>query len=163
MYVLSVQYSCAVVSVFLFGEKANLVFLTLFYSTLLALTHRRTEKRIYPKMFHSMFLGGGVVCLAGVGSLLRLEKKSSSRLSGWCAIVIMTGKKKVLVVCLAGAWLLLRLGFFIVQKQLDPNFLLLCISFLHCMDLQPYSNNCFSKISRTLFSFLNNTYWVSFF
>jgi hypothetical protein len=50
-----------------------------------------------------MFLGGGVVCLAGVGSLLRLEKKSSSRLSGWCAIVIMTGKKKVLVVCLAGA------------------------------------------------------------
>ena len=40
MYVLSVQYSCAVVSVFLFGGKANLVLLTLFYSTLLALTHR---------------------------------------------------------------------------------------------------------------------------
>ena len=37
MYVLSVQYSCAVVSVFLFGGKANLVLLTLFYSTLLAL------------------------------------------------------------------------------------------------------------------------------
>ncbi len=55
------------------------------------------------------------------------------------------------------------LGFFILQKQLDPNFLLLCISFLLCMDLQPYSNNCFSKISRTLFYFLNNTYWVSFF
>ena len=43
MYVLSVQYSCAVVSVFLFGGKANLVLLTLFYSTLLALTHRRTD------------------------------------------------------------------------------------------------------------------------
>ena len=41
MYVLSVQYSCAVVSVFLFGGKANLVLLTLFYSTLLALTHRQ--------------------------------------------------------------------------------------------------------------------------
>ena len=41
MYVLSVQYSCAVVSVFLFGGKANLVRFTLFYSTLLALTHRR--------------------------------------------------------------------------------------------------------------------------
>ncbi len=40
MYVLSVQYSCAVVSVFLFGGKANLLLLTLFYSTLLALTHR---------------------------------------------------------------------------------------------------------------------------
>jgi hypothetical protein len=32
-----------------------------------------------------------------------------------------------------------------------------------CMDLQPYSHYCFSKISRTLFGFLNNTYWVSLF
>ncbi len=31
------------------------------------------------------------------------------------------------------------------------------------MDLQPYSHFCFSKISRTLFNFLNNTYWVSLF
>ncbi len=31
------------------------------------------------------------------------------------------------------------------------------------MDLQPYSHDCFSKISRTLFDFLNNTHWVSFF
>jgi hypothetical protein len=38
MYVLSVQYSCAVVSVFLYGGEANLVLLTLFYSTLLALS-----------------------------------------------------------------------------------------------------------------------------
>ncbi len=51
MYVLSVQYSCAVVSVFLFGGKANLVLLTLFYSTHLALsgkplqTDRRTDGR----------------------------------------------------------------------------------------------------------------------
>ncbi len=45
MYVLSVQYSCAVVSVFLFGGKANLVLLTLFYSTLLALTHRQMDGR----------------------------------------------------------------------------------------------------------------------
>ncbi len=29
--------------------------------------------------------------------------------------------------------------------------------FLLCMDLQPYSHDCFSKISRTLFDFLNNT------
>ncbi len=45
MYVLSVQYSCAVVFVFLFGGKANLVLLTLFYSTLLALTHRQTHRQ----------------------------------------------------------------------------------------------------------------------
>ncbi len=44
-----------------------------------------------------------VVCLAGARSLLRPEKKKSSRLSCGCAIVITTGKKKVLVVCLAGA------------------------------------------------------------
>jgi hypothetical protein len=36
-------------------------------------------------------------------------------------------------------------------------------SILLCMDLQSYSHDCFSKISRTLFDFLNNTYWVSFF
>ena len=51
MYVLSVQYSRAVVSVFLFGGKAKLVLLTLFYSTLLILTDgqtdRQTEKRIH--------------------------------------------------------------------------------------------------------------------
>ncbi len=29
------------------------------------------------------------------------------------------------------------------------------------MDLQPYSHDCFSKILRTLFDFLNNTYWGS--
>ncbi len=45
MYVLSVQYSCAVVSVFLFGGKANFLLLTLFYSTLLALTDRQTDRR----------------------------------------------------------------------------------------------------------------------
>ncbi len=57
MYVLSVQYSRVVVSVFLFGGKANLVLLTLFYFTLLALsgkplqtdrwTDRQTEERIH--------------------------------------------------------------------------------------------------------------------
>ncbi len=36
-----------------------------------------------------------------------LEKKSLSRLSGGCGIIITSGKK-VLVVCLAGAWSLLR-------------------------------------------------------
>jgi hypothetical protein len=55
------------------------------------------------------------------------------------------------------------LGFFILQKQWDPNFPLLCITFLLCMDVQPYSHDFFSKISRTLFDFLNNTSWVSFF
>ncbi len=55
------------------------------------------------------------------------------------------------------------LGFFILQKQLDPNFLLLRISFLLCMDLQPYSHDHFSKKTRALFDFLNNTYCDSLF
>jgi hypothetical protein len=50
------------------------------------------------------------------------------------------------------------LGFFILQKQWNPNFLLLCISFLICMDLQPYSQDRFSKISRTFFASRN--YWI---
>ncbi len=37
------------------------------------------------------------------------------------------------------------------------------ISFLLCMDLQPYSHDDFSKILRTLYDFRNNTYWVSLF
>ncbi len=45
MYVLSVRCSCAVVSVFLFGGKANLVLLTLFYSTLLTLTDGQTDRQ----------------------------------------------------------------------------------------------------------------------
>jgi hypothetical protein len=63
-----------------------------------------------------------VVCLAGARSLLRPEKKVpvvclagalekkvlGSHLSGGCTIVNTTGKKRVLVVCLAGAQSLLR-------------------------------------------------------
>ena len=45
MYVLSVQYSCVVVSFFLFGGKANLVLLTIFYSTLLALTYGQNDRQ----------------------------------------------------------------------------------------------------------------------
>ncbi len=50
-----------------------------------------------------------VVCLAGARSLLQPENKSSSPLSGGCAIIITTGKQKDTVVCLAGAGSLLRL------------------------------------------------------
>jgi hypothetical protein len=47
------------------------------------------------------FFGSGGKYLVG-------KKKSSSHLSGRCAIVITTGKKKVLVFCLVGARSLLR-------------------------------------------------------
>ena len=57
MYVLSVQYSCAVVSVFLFGGKANLVLLRLFYSTLLTLTHGQKDGRTEGGTKHSLCVG----------------------------------------------------------------------------------------------------------
>ena len=58
MYVLSVQYSCAVVSVFLFGGKANLVLLTLFYSTLLALMDRQTDRQTEEQITRFAWAGG---------------------------------------------------------------------------------------------------------
>ncbi len=42
------------------------------------------------------------------GFFIMTGKKSSSHLSGGCGIIITTGKKKVLVVCLAGARSVLR-------------------------------------------------------
>ncbi len=51
------------------------------------------------------FSSCAVVSVFGSGGK---TKKSSSRLSGGCGIIIMSGKKKVLVFCLAGAQLLLR-------------------------------------------------------
>ncbi len=55
------------------------------------------------------------------------------------------------------------IGFLYFTETMRSKLPLLCTSFLLCMDLQPYSHDCFSKISRTLFDFRNNTYWVSFF
>ncbi len=66
MYVLSVQYSCAVVSVFLFGGKANLVLLTLFYSSLLALTDRQTDRQ-RNKYTRFAWAGGTCPCFAWAG------------------------------------------------------------------------------------------------
>ena len=56
MYVLRVQYSCALVSVFLFGGKANLVLSTLFHSTLLTLMDRQTDRQT-EKQIHSLRVG----------------------------------------------------------------------------------------------------------
>ncbi len=82
MYVLSVQYSCAVVSVFLFCGKANLVLLTLFYFTLLALTDGRTDGRTdRQRVLVVCLVGCAVVSVFGSGDYDR-KKKSSSRLSG---------------------------------------------------------------------------------
>ncbi len=53
--------------------------------------------------------------------------------------------------------------FFIFEKQLASQniFLLLCAAFLLCMDLQPYSHDCFSKV-RELF-LISETILIGFF
>ena len=115
MYVLRVQYSCAVVSVFLFGGKANLVRFTLFYSTLLALTEWQTDwltdrgtisLRPEKKKFQSsvwrvcqfLVLAGNwqFFCCGGKFSL-RPEKKKFQSSVWWVrnpVLAITTGKKR---------------------------------------------------------------------
>ncbi len=65
MYVLSVQYSFAVVSVFLFGGKANLVLLTLFYSTLLALSGKPLQTDGRTDRQRNEFILVGLATLTG--------------------------------------------------------------------------------------------------
>ncbi len=48
-----------------------------------------------------------------------------------------------------------------LAKKFLLNLRIFFLYFLLCMDLQPYSHDCFSKILRTLFDFRNNNYWVS--
>ncbi len=89
MYVLSVQYSCAVVSVFLFGGKANVVLLTLFYSTLLALTHRGTDGQ-----------RNNYTCFAWAGRTCPRFAWAGGTFFSSCAVVSVfgSGGKQVLVV-----------------------------------------------------------------
>ena len=99
-YVLSVQYSCAVVSVFLFGGKANLVLLTLFYSTLLALTHRQTDGQ---RNKYTRFTWAGGTCprFAWAGGTF-------FPVVLLCQFLVLAGNRQFfVVVCLAGARLCL--------------------------------------------------------
>ncbi len=90
MYVLSVQYSCAVVSVFLFGGKANLVL----KKTL------QPEKKVPVVCLagESVFGSGGKLAFFSLWreSFITTGKKRYSHLSGGCAIIITTGKKNSL-------------------------------------------------------------------
>jgi hypothetical protein len=127
MYVLSVQYSCAVVSNFLFGGKAYLVRFTLFYSTLLTLTDRQTDR-----WRNELILDGlgnqtrlvppclSWLCWPHPDGFLQVKKKFKS--SVWrvvllCQFLFLVGnrqffccggkvllrpEKKVQVICLAG-------------------------------------------------------------
>jgi hypothetical protein len=53
--------------------------------------------------------------------------------------------------------------FFIFEKQLASQniFLLLCVAFLLCMDLQPYSHDCYLKILRLCL--ISKTILIGFF
>ncbi len=83
-------------TLFCCGGKANLVWFTLFYSTLLTLTDRQKDRQ---RNKYTRFAWAGGTFFPVV---LMTGKISSSRLSGGCAINITT-KKKDTVVCLASA------------------------------------------------------------
>jgi len=93
MYVLSVQYSCAVVSVFLFGGKANLVLLTLFYSTLLALTDRQTDRQ---RVKYTCFVWAGGTFFPVV---LLCQFLVLAEIRFWCYILMYLEYNKVVVLC----------------------------------------------------------------
>ncbi len=150
---------------------------TLFYSTLFAITDRRNDCRRV-KYTRYAWAGGTffpvvLLCqfLVPAGNrfwfyilLMYLEYHTVVVLCQffliWREILIRTYLVYNTVVrlcqffCCGGKANLVR--FFL----LNPRIFFSC--FLLCMDLQPYSQDCFSIISRTLFDFQNNTYWVSF-
>ena len=87
-YVLGVPYSCGVVLVFL----SSVWWVRDRY-------YDRKKQKIQSSVwrvrnhYYDWKKKDTVVCLVGARSLLRPEKKNSSRLSGGCAIIITTGKK----------------------------------------------------------------------
>jgi hypothetical protein len=90
MYILSVQYNCVVVSVFLFDRKANLVLLTLFYSTLLALTDKQTDRqRVKYTRFAGTFFPVVLLCQFLVLAGNRF----------WCYILMYLEYNTVVVLC----------------------------------------------------------------
>ena len=152
MYVLSVQYSCAVVSVFLFGGKANLVLLTLFYSTLLALTDRlihplRVGWRNLPTLrvgWRNLFSSCAVVSvlvLAGNRFWLYILLCTWSTIQLWCCVSFFgSGGKQ----------------FLVLRTYLVYNTVVWLCHFFCCggkinFVQIPYSHDRFSKISRTFF------------
>ena len=103
MYVLSVQYSCAVVSVFLFGGKANLVLLTLFYSTLLALTDRQRNDTLASRGLEEPFLQLFCCVMLVFGSCGILKKILGFQIPPIFCISHLAPPSKDTVICLMGA------------------------------------------------------------
>ncbi len=166
MYVLSVLYSCAVVSVFLFGGKANLVLLTLFYSTLLALsgkplqTDGRTDGRT-EEQIHSLCVGWrnlptlrvcwrnlfsscavvSVLVLAGNRFWLYILLCTWSTIQLWCCVSFFgSGGKQFSVLQ----------TYLVYNTDVQLCHFVCCCGKINFVRI-PYSHDLFSKISRTFF------------
>ncbi len=132
-----------------------------------------------------------VICLAGAWSLLRPEKKFLVVCLAGARCIEFECNEFVLVlvqidlihfehsICISSTWIKTDTNPLV---QLKLKLMHICYrTDLHIevqirillkdkkeivskmQNLQPYSHYCFSKISRTLFDILNNTYWVSLF
>ena len=101
-----------------------------------------------------------------IDSLLQPEKKSSSRLSGRCAIDNTTRNKKVLVVCLEGVQSLLRPGKKVLVICLAGERLLLFLPRVRFTQNHPiFTRNWMYQIwiKRICISFSSNwsnTFWT---
>jgi hypothetical protein len=152
---------------------------TLFYSTLLALAHRQNDRQRL-RYTRYAWAGGTFFSSCAVVSVSVLAGKWF-----WFYILLMYLEyHTVVVLCYFFLfWREIVFGTYVLSVQyscavvsvfccgrkanlmqiflLNPTIFF--SYFLLCMDLQPYSHDCFSKISKTLFYFRNNTYWVSLF
>ena len=142
------------INLLIFWTGVSCFSVTLFYSTLLALTDwQKDGQRV--KYTCYAWAGGTffpVVLLCWVSFLFWweigvLHTTYVLRVPYSCAVVS--------VFCCGGKANLVQIFLL--------NLRIFFLYFLLCMDLQPYSHNSFSKISRTLFDFRNTTYWVSLF
>jgi hypothetical protein len=152
---------------------------TLFYSTLLALTDGRNhrQRNEYTRYawaggtFFSSCAVASVFCSGGK-MVLVLHTLYVLRAPYSCGVVLVflvLAGNSFWYVCtqctiqLCGCVIFFGGGKVNLVQIFLLNQRIFFSYFLLCMDLEPYSHDCFSKISRTLFDFRNNTYWVSLF
>ncbi len=159
MYVLSVQYNCVVVSVFLFGGKANLVRFTLFYSTLLTLTHGWNDGQ---RNTYTRFAWAGGTCprFAWAGGtffpvvlLCQFLVLAGNRF--WLYILLCTWSTIHLWCCVSffgsgGKQFLVLLTYVVYNTVVRLCHFCCCGGKVNFVQI-PYSHDRFSKISRTFF------------
>ncbi len=153
--------------VFIFLTEVSCFSVTLFYSTLLALTHRWNHRRRHllrmgwRNPFFRLCCCVSFLFWREIGFGFTYYLCTQSTIAVVLCQFFGSGGKQFLVLrtYLVYNTVVQLCQFFCYGGKVNfVQIFLLCISFLLCMDLQPYRHDCFSKISRTFFDFLNNIF-----